>query len=256
MWSCPCRIAYRVGEALNRWRVRECVEVLRCDLLNVLASVLDLWDARRCRYPLAGLLAIAIMTTAAGMRGYAGFATWPAAAPPEMLAQLRIWIRFPSVKTFRSVLSRVDPADMDRRLGGYFTALAAAEFGLLAVPVDGKTFWNTRLLVTIDAMRTQTTTGRLICATLKSNYLTIVKSNHPCCRPAFKRCPGANTSPQVMAGLCATPRAESAPHPRSRRHRRSVPIHPLPRRSPRGPSNQQAKSALMKNAVAVSQGPE
>jgi predicted transposase YbfD/YdcC len=36
-----------------------------------------------------------------------------------------------------------------------------------------------RLLVTVDAMHTQTATAKLICATLKSHYLMIVKSNQP-----------------------------------------------------------------------------
>ncbi len=36
-----------------------------------------------------------------------------------------------------------------------------------------------RLLVTVDAMHTQRATARLICATLKSHYLMIVKSNQP-----------------------------------------------------------------------------
>ena len=34
-------------------------------------------------------------------------------------------------------------------------------------------------MVTIDAMHTQTATARLICGTLKSHYLMIVKSNQP-----------------------------------------------------------------------------
>ncbi|WP_261900559.1 ISAs1 family transposase, partial [Mycobacterium marinum] len=34
-----------------------------------------------------------------------------------------------------------------------------------------------RWLVTVDAMHTQTATAKLICATLKSHYLMIVKSN-------------------------------------------------------------------------------
>jgi predicted transposase YbfD/YdcC len=215
-----------VAETLDRWRAGERVEVLRSDFLDVLALVPDPRDARGRRYLLAGLLAIAILATAAGMRGYAGFASWAATAPPEVLARLGIRFRRPSEKTFRSVLSRLDPADLDRRLGAYFTALAAAETGLLAVAVDGKTlrgarrmgavaahlvsvfahharlvlgqlavteksneipcvrkllrlFRNVRLLVTIDAMHTQTTTARLICGTLKSHYLMIVKCNQP-----------------------------------------------------------------------------
>ena len=216
--------------ALDRWRASDGVDVLRSEFLDVLASVPDPRDTRGRRYPLPGLLAIAILATAAGMRGYAGFATWAASAPAEVLARLGIRFRRPSEKTFRSVLSRLDPADLDRRFGAYFTTVAAAETvatgGLLAVAVDGKTlraarrmgapathlvavfahrvrlvlgqlavaeksneipcvrallrtFRKTRLLVTVDAMHTQTATAKLICATLKSHYLMIVKSNQP-----------------------------------------------------------------------------
>lgn len=218
-----------VADALDRWRVGERVEVLSSKFLDVLVSVPDPRDPRGLRYPLAGLLAIAILATAAGMRGYAGFATWAATAPTEVLARLGIRSRRPSEKTFRSVLSRLDPTDLDRRLGGYFTGLAAAQAAgsdLLAVAVDGKTlrgarrmgaaaahlvavfahharlvlgqlavteksneipcvrellrtFGKARLLVTIDAMHTQVATAKLICGTLKSHYLMIVKSNQP-----------------------------------------------------------------------------
>ena len=137
-----------VAEALDRWRVGERVEVLSSKFLDVLASVPDPRDRRGLRYPLAGLLAVAILATAAGMRGYAGFATWAATAPTEVLARLGIRSRRPSEKTFRSVLSRLDPTDLDRRLGGYFTGLAAAQAaagsGLLAVAVDGKTLRGAR----------------------------------------------------------------------------------------------------------------
>ncbi|EUA85408.1 DDE_Tnp_1-associated family protein [Mycobacterium ulcerans str. Harvey] len=55
------------------------------------------------------LLAIAVLATAAGMRGYAGFATWAATASDDVLAQLGVRFRRPSEKTFRAVLSRLDP---------------------------------------------------------------------------------------------------------------------------------------------------
>jgi predicted transposase YbfD/YdcC len=163
------------------------------------------------------------------MRGYAGFATWAATAPAEVLARLGIRLRRPSEKTFRRVLSQLDPADLDRRLGAYFTTVTAAHTsagGLLAVALDGKTlraarrmgaaathlvsvfahharlvlgqlavveksneipcvrkllrtFGKARLLVTVDAMHTQTATAKMICGTLKSHYLMIVKSNQP-----------------------------------------------------------------------------
>ncbi|WP_422120481.1 transposase family protein, partial [Mycobacterium marinum] len=92
---------------------------------DVLGSVPDPRDPRGRRYSLTALLAIAILATAAGMRGYAGFATWVATAPDDVLAQLGIRFRRPSEKTFRVVLSRLDPADLNRRMGTYFTAHAA-----------------------------------------------------------------------------------------------------------------------------------
>ena len=83
-----------------------------------------------------------------GMGSYAGFATWAATAPIEVLAQLGIRFRRPTEKTFRAVFQRLDPADLDRRLGAYFTALAAteaaAEGSLLAVVLDGKTLRGAR----------------------------------------------------------------------------------------------------------------
>ena len=219
-----------VTVAFDRWRAGYDIEIMRSELLDVLAAVPDPRDPRGRRYPLAGLLAIAILATAAGMRGYAGFATWAATAPAEVLARLGIRLRRPSEKTIRSVLSRLDPADLDRRLGAYFTTVATAHTvatgGLLAVALDGKTlraarrmgatathlvavfahharlvlgqlavaeksneipcvrqllrtFRKAHLLVTVDAMHTQTATAKLICGTLKSHYLMIVKSNQP-----------------------------------------------------------------------------
>lgn len=135
--------AVPVSEALDRWRAGlaiDGVEVLRSGLLEVLASVPDPRAARGKRYP---LLAIAILTVAAGMRGYAGFASWARTAPDEVLSQLGVRFRRPSEKTFRRVLSSLNAADLDQRLGGYFTALAAAAQpdpgGLVVVSLDGKT---------------------------------------------------------------------------------------------------------------------
>ncbi len=136
----------RVAAALGRWRAGERVEVLRTELLDVLAAVPDPRDPRGVRYSVMALLAIAILATAAGMRGCAGFATWAATAP-EVLAGLGVRFRRPSEKTFRSLLTRLDAAELDRRLGAYFTALAAAQASAdapVAVALDGKTIRGAR----------------------------------------------------------------------------------------------------------------
>ncbi len=171
---------------------------------------------------------MAILAVAAGMRSYAGFATWARTAPVEVMIELGITRDTrPSEKTLRRVLSMLDAADLDRRLGVYFTelAVAAAEGnGLLAVSLDGKTLEGARkagalashlvsmlahhtrlvlgqlaidaksneipclrtllkrfprvpLLVVTDAIHTQTATAKLICRTLKSHYVMVVKAN-------------------------------------------------------------------------------
>lgn len=218
---------FSVAEALDRWRVGDRVQVLGSEFLDVLATVPDPRDPRGRRYPLGALLAIAVVATAAGMRGYAGFATWARTAPDDVLRQLGIRYRRPSEKTFRAVFSRVDPSELNHRLGAYFTAHATRldPAGLVPIALDGKTLrgalrakaaathlvsvfahharlvlgqlavaeksneipcvrtllkllpQRVRWLVTVDAMHTQTATAKLICATLKSHYLMIVKSN-------------------------------------------------------------------------------
>jgi predicted transposase YbfD/YdcC len=185
-----------VSEALARWRAGltiDGVEVLRSGLLEVLASVPDPRAARGKRYPLVGLLAIAILAVAAGMRGYAGFASWARTAPDDVLSQLGIRFRRPSEKTFRRVLASLDAADLDRRLGGYFTGLAAAAArsgpgGLVAVSLDGKTVRGALRgtatgthLVSVFAHHARLVLGQLAVA-VKSNEI-------PCVRAVLKSLP-------------------------------------------------------------------
>ncbi|EUA93050.1 transposase for IS2404 domain protein, partial [Mycobacterium ulcerans str. Harvey] len=70
---------------------------------------------------------------------------------------------------------------------------------------------NLRWLVTVDAMHTQVVTAKLICATLKSHYLMIVKSNQAKNLPVSPRCPGPRC-PQPLPTTPA-PRPCRDPHP-------------------------------------------
>ncbi|AGC61629.1 transposase for IS2404 [Mycobacterium liflandii 128FXT] len=231
VWSCPC-LAFQYCL---------CRRFQRCSTAGVLVSAASSSDRSfsmcwpRCQREgptrsevfADGFVAIAVLATAAGMRGYAGFATWAATAPDDVLAQLGVRFRRPSEKTFRAVLSRLDPADLNARMGSYFTAHVASSdpSGLVPIALDGKMLrgalrakatathlvsvfayrarlvlgqlavaeksneipcvralltllpGSLRWLVTVDAMHTQVVTAKLICATLKSHYLMIVKSN-------------------------------------------------------------------------------
>lgn len=227
-----------VPEMLDRHDVSGVSDGADGRLLKVLASVPDPRDPRGLRYPMALLLAIAILATAAGMRGFAGYATWARQAPADLLASLGLTRRYrPSDRTFRRVLGLIDPGDLDRRLGAYFTAVAvaaAADGGLVGVAIDGKTLRlakrmganaahlvaafahharlvigqlavsgksneiptarkllktirtslratgsTAKLMITIDALHTQTATARLIRQTLGWHYLMVAKENQP-----------------------------------------------------------------------------
>jgi hypothetical protein len=119
---------------------------LASGLLEVLRGVPDPRDRRGRRYALWSLLAAAILATAAGMRSFAGIAV--RTAPEQVLTELGLVSRRPSEKTFRTLFARLDAADLDRRLGRYFAALAECVAGhgdVLAVALDGKTVRGARL---------------------------------------------------------------------------------------------------------------
>ncbi|EUA92440.1 putative transposase for IS2404 [Mycobacterium ulcerans str. Harvey] len=65
-----------------------------------------------------------------------------------------------------------------------------------------------RWLVTVDAMHTQVVTAKLICATLKSHYLMIVKSNQAKILRVSPRCLGRGA-----AALPTTPAATAVSRP-------------------------------------------
>lgn len=247
-------------------------------LLKVLAAVPDPRDPRGLRYPMPLLLTMAILATAAGMRGFTGYATWARTAPAELLADLGLRKAYrPSDKTFRRVFALIDPTDLDRRLGAYFTAvaLAAADSPLVAVAIDGKTLRLARrmgarashlvaafthhtrlvisqlavedksneiptvrtlltslrvavrasgvkmkLLLTIDAMHTQTATARLIRRYLGWHYLLVCKDNQP---GLLARLTGL---PWVAAPIVATDSSDKPAH--GRRETRTLQILTAP----------------------------
>ncbi|EUA90299.1 DDE_Tnp_1-associated family protein [Mycobacterium ulcerans str. Harvey] len=97
------------------------------------------------------LLAIAVLATAAGMRGYAGFATWAATASDDVLAQVGVRFRRPSEKTFRAVLSRLDPPTSTP---GW--AVTSLHTWPAATPVDWcRSRWTARCCVVLYAPKRQ-----------------------------------------------------------------------------------------------------
>ncbi len=66
--------------------------------------------------------------------------TGAGAASDDVVAQLGVRFRRPGEKIFRAVLSRLDPADLNARMGSYFTSHVASSDpgGLVPIALDGK----------------------------------------------------------------------------------------------------------------------
>ena len=257
-----------IAEALDRWRAGDRVQVLRSEFLDVLAPVPDPRDPRGRPVPAGRCWRSRSWPLPRGCVAMPGSRPGPGTAPMEVLAQLGIRYRRPSEKTFRAVLSRLDPDDLDRRLGAYFTArateapsragarrpgrqdpawrsareAAAAHLvsvfahrarlvlGQLAVAEKSNEIpcvrkllkllpRQVRWLVTVDAMHTQTATAKLICSTLKSHYLMIVKSNQAELLARITALPWADVP---VRSPPTTPAATAAPNnARCKSHRRT-----------------------------------
>jgi predicted transposase YbfD/YdcC len=258
-----------VPEALDHHDLTAIATIPDTGLIRVLESVPDPRDRRGLRYPMPVLLAIAILATAAGMRGFAGYATWAREAPADLLGRLGLTRRYrPSEKTFRRVLGLLDATDLDHRLSGFFTtaALTATDGPLVAVALDGKTLrlakrmgaagahlisacahhtrlvigqlavddrtneiptvktllknlrgavkvagTGVKLMITIDAMHTQTGTARLIRRYLGWHYLMIAKDNQPGLLKRLTRLPW-NAVPIVATDSDTAPRHGRVEH--------------------------------------------
>jgi len=116
-----------------------------------LASLFELFntmeDHRRKagrRYPLACILSICAAAVLSGARDYQAIADFANGLSKQQRRRLRCWrnphtgkYEVPTKTTFWNVLSRIDPVQLDVRLGQWLCALKGAETDALAI--DGKT---------------------------------------------------------------------------------------------------------------------
>ncbi len=112
------------------------------DLMALLEALPDPRKRRGIRHRQAVVLVVAICACLSGARSFLAIGEWAAALPQEALKRLgcrwhpirRCYIP-PSEPTLRRTLQAVDPALIDRELGGWLGSLAPGS----AVAVDGKT---------------------------------------------------------------------------------------------------------------------
>ena len=104
----------------------------------------DIDDPRRRqgrRHALPTVLALATAATLCGMRGYQAISEWVEDLSPKALERFRVRrrdgrYRTPSLSAIRSVLIRVDPAQLDAALRAWHEAHGGAD---RALAIDGKT---------------------------------------------------------------------------------------------------------------------
>jgi hypothetical protein len=111
-------------------------------LWDAFAAVPDPRDASGKRFPLQGLLAIAVAALLAGRQGLAAIARWGRECSPEQLRRLGIQReKAPCHATWHNVFKVVDCGEADQVLSGW--ARAALPPGA-AVALDGKTLRGSR----------------------------------------------------------------------------------------------------------------
>ncbi len=107
-------------------------------LMEVLRRMPDPRQRRGIRHSSESVLAIAVCAKLCGAKSLEAIAQWAEDLPVEMLKRLGCRrARAPSEPTFRRLLGRIDPAELDRRLGEWTARQTVLEGKGLAI--DGKT---------------------------------------------------------------------------------------------------------------------
>lgn len=113
-------------------------------LLSVLERVPDPRDPRGIRYPLAGVLALAVAATLVGSRSFAAIGQWAAHLAPEHLAGFGLKNQAPDESTLRKLFARLDADMLDRALGLWMFTRTTLVGGRRVIALDGKTVRGAR----------------------------------------------------------------------------------------------------------------
>jgi len=114
-------------------------------LLAVLEAVPDPRDRRGVRYPLAGVLALAVTATVAGCRSFAAIGQWAAETAAEKLLSFGLTTgSAPDESTLRKLFARVDADALDRALGQWMWTRTFTVDQRRVIALDGKTIRGAR----------------------------------------------------------------------------------------------------------------
>lgn len=112
-------------------------------LLGVLSKVPDPRDPRGVRFPLPGMLAVAVCAVLAGARSFAAIGEFAADLDPEQLARLGLE-RGPVESTMRKLFARLDAAALDAALAVFAWCRIRQIAGRRVIAIDGKTVRGAR----------------------------------------------------------------------------------------------------------------
>lgn len=126
------------------------------NLLAVLAKVPDPRDPRGVRYPLVGVLAVAVCAVLAGARSFTAIGEWALDLRADQLVRLGLE-QAPVESTMRKLFARLDAAVLDRQLAVLAWCRTRHIAGRRVIAIDGKT---------VRGARTSTTTAPHLIAAL------------------------------------------------------------------------------------------
>ena len=147
-------------------------------LMELLGTVPDPRDPRGVRYPLAGVLAVAVTAVLAGARSFAAIGEWAADLPGEHLTRIGL-ASSPDESTMRKLLGRLDADQLDRVLGAWLWTRSGVIDGRRVIALDGKTVRGARTTTTsaphlVAALDHATVLGQVAIAA-KSNEIPAVR---------------------------------------------------------------------------------
>jgi len=117
------------------------------DLMSALTHVPDPRDPRGVRYPLAGMLAVAVCAVLAGARSFTAIGEWALDVDTEHLNRLGL-DKAPVESTVRKLFARIDAAALDAALAAFAWCRVRQVAGQRVIAIDGKTVRGARTAIT------------------------------------------------------------------------------------------------------------
>jgi predicted transposase YbfD/YdcC len=118
-------------------------------LIEALGQVPDPRRARGRRYPLAGMLAVAVSAVLAGARSFVAIGEWAADLAPDLLAELGL-APAPEQSTLRKLFTCLDATALDAALAVWAWTRTRDVDGRRVIAIDGKTLRGARVRAGAD----------------------------------------------------------------------------------------------------------